>query len=136
MKAEGRGQKAEAGPTLLYDGTCRFCIAQAKRLERLSRGRVRIESAYADGVRARFPMVPQEGVLGEIKLVDTDGRLLGGAAAIARTLEYGGGALGLAAKLYRVWPIRPLADAGYRVIAWNRDRLKGKCEEGDANCKL
>ena len=121
------------GPTLLYDGTCRFCVAQAKRLERMARGRVAIESAYADGVRARFPMVPQEGVLGEIKLVDSDGRLLGGAAAIARTLEYGGGPLGLAAKLYKVWPIRPLADAGYKVIAWNRYRLRGKCTDGSCD---
>jgi hypothetical protein len=46
---------------------------------------VQIASAYADGVRARFPMVPQDGVLGEIKLVDSDGRVLGGAAAIARS---------------------------------------------------
>jgi predicted DCC family thiol-disulfide oxidoreductase YuxK len=95
---------------------------------------VPIASAYADGVRARFPMVPQDGVLGEIKLVDSDGRVLGGAAAIARTLELGGGPLGLAAKLYRVWPVRPLADAGYKVIAWNRYRLKGRCEDG--NCKI
>ena len=78
-------------------------------------------------------MVPQEGVLGEIKLVDTDGRLLGGAAAIARTLEHGGGALGLAAKLYRVWPVRVVADAGYKVVAWNRYRLRGKCEDGSCD---
>jgi len=117
-------------PTLLYDGTCRFCIAQAKRLERLGRGRVAAESAYAPGVRQRFPMVPQEGMLGEMKLVDSDGRVLGGAAAIARTLEIGGGALGLAARLYRLWPVRALADAGYTVIARNRYRLRGKCEDG------
>jgi len=123
-------------PTLLYDGTCRFCIAQAKRLERMARGRVKIESAYGEGARARFPMVPQEGGLGEMKLVDSDGRLLGGAAAIARTLEHGGGPLGLAAKLYWFWPVRVVADAGYKVIARNRYRLKGKCEEGDVNCKL
>lgn len=131
--AEYRTQTTGDGPTLLYDGTCRFCIAQAKRLERLARGRVAIESAYADGVRARFPMVPQEGVLGEIKLVDADGRVLGGAAAIARTLQIGGGPLGLAAQLYRVWPIRILADAGYKVIAWNRYRLRGKCEDGSCD---
>lgn len=117
-------------PTLLFDGTCRFCTAQAKRLERMGRGRVDVISAYAPGVRERFPMVPQEGVMGEIKLVDTDGRLLGGAAAIARTLEHGGGPLGTLARLYRVWPVRPIADAGYRLIARNRYRIAGKCEDG------
>ena len=117
-------------PTLLYDGTCRFCTAQAKRLHRFGRGRVNVESAYAEGVRERFPMVPQEGVMGEIKLVEADGRVLGGAAAIARTLEHGGGPLGLLARLYRVWPVRPLADAGYRVIARNRYRFAGRCDDG------
>ena len=123
-------------PTLLFDGTCRFCTAQAERLRRMSRGRVEVISAYAPGVRERFPMVPQEGVMGEIKLVDTDGRLLGGAAAIARTLEHGGGPLGLLARVYRVWPVRPIADAGYRVIARNRYRIAGRCDDGNVNCKL
>lgn len=117
-------------PTLLYDGTCRFCTAQAKRLRRFGRGRVDVESAYAPGVRERFPMVPQEGVMGEIKLVDADGRVLGGAAAIARTIEIGGGPLGALARLYRVRPIRAIADAGYKVIARNRYRIAGKCEDG------
>lgn len=117
-------------PTLLYDGTCRFCTAQAKRLQRMGRGRVDVISAYAPGVRERFPMVPQDGVMGEIKLVDADGRVLGGAAAIARTLEHGGGPLGALARLYRVWPVRPIADAGYRLIARNRYRFAGTCDDG------
>ena len=120
-------------PTLLYDGTCRFCTAQAARLRRMGRGRVAVESAYAPGVRERFPMVPQEGVMGEIKLVDADGQVLGGAAAIFRTLEHGGGILGALAYLYRLWPIRPIADAGYRVIARNRYRISGRCEDGSCD---
>ena len=121
-------------PTLLFDGTCRFCTAQAERLRRFGRGRVQVESAYAPGVRERFPMLPQEGMMGEIKLVDADGRVLGGAAAIARTLEHGGGPLGLVARLYRVWPVRPIADAGYRVIARNRYRIAGRCDDG--SCEI
>lgn len=124
-------------PTLLFDGTCRFCTGQAERLRRLARGRVAIESAYAPGVRERFPQLPADegGMMGEIKLVEPDGELLGGAAAIARTLEHGGGPLGFAARLYRVWPVRPLADAGYRVIARNRYRFGGRvCEDG--TCKI
>ena len=120
-------------PTLLYDGTCRFCTAQAARLRKFGRGRVDVESAYAPGVRERFPMVPQEGVMGEIKLVDADGRVLGGAAAIFRTVEIGGGPLGLLARVYRLWPVRPIADAGYRLIARNRYRIAGKCENGSCD---
>jgi predicted DCC family thiol-disulfide oxidoreductase YuxK len=127
----------ESGPTLLYDGRCRFCTAQAERLRRFGRGHVQVESAYAPGVRERFPMVPQEGVMGEIKLVEANGRVLGGAAAIARTLQLGGGALGLLARLYSVWPVRPLANAGYRLIARNRNRLAArKCDDDNVNCKL
>ncbi|MDQ3069632.1 MAG: DUF393 domain-containing protein [Acidobacteriota bacterium] len=124
-------------PTLLYDGTCRFCTAQAARLARIARGRVRIESAYAPGVRDRFPMLPQDvnGMMGEIKLVDAHGTLLGGAAAIARTLQIGGGPLGALAHLYRVWPVRPIADAGYRVIARNRFRFQGRCDDGSCEVK-
>ena len=133
MKPEGGGQRAPAAePTLLYDGTCRFCTAQADRLRRLGRGRVQVESAYAPGVRDRFPMLPPldaSGMMGEIKLVDADGRVLGGAAAIARTLQIGGGPLGLLSNLYKVWPIRPIADAGYRLIASRR-------KTGSVNCKL
>jgi predicted DCC family thiol-disulfide oxidoreductase YuxK len=120
-------------PTLLYDGTCRFCTAQAQRLRRFGRGNVNVESAYAPGVRERFPMVPQDGIMGEIKLVDADGRVLGGAAAIARTLQLGGGLFGALAGLYRIWPVRPIADAGYRLIARNRYRIAGKCDDG--KCK-
>ena len=131
MNTGARRQAPDASrPTLLFDGTCRFCTAQAKRLQRMGRGRVDVISAYAPGVRAQFPMVPQEGVMGEIKLVDANGHVLGGAAAIARTLEHGGGALGALARLYRVWPVRPIADAGYRLIARNRYRLAGKCDDG------
>lgn len=134
MKTKARSPKPEAGATLLFDGTCRFCTAQAERLRRYGRGRVAVESAYAPGARDRFPFIPKEGVMGEIKLVDVDGRVLGGAAAIARTMEIGGGPLGLLARLYRFWPVRPIADAGYRVIARNRYRISGRCNDG--SCEL
>ena len=115
-------------PTLLYDGTCRFCTAQAARLRRFGRGRVQVESAYAPGVRERFPMVPQEGVMGEIKLVDTDGRVLGGAAAIARTLQLGGGTLGFLAGLYR---LGRTTTRQRRLPPRRSNRVAGgKCDDG------
>ena len=121
-------------PTVFYDGTCRFCIAQAARLRRLTRDRVAFESAYADGVRARFPQLPQEGMLGEMKFVDTDGRLFGGAAAIARAFVVSGGVLGLGARLYVLPPVRWAADAAYRLAAARRLRLKQACV--DDTCAL
>jgi predicted DCC family thiol-disulfide oxidoreductase YuxK len=114
-------------PTILYDGTCRFCMAQAGRLVRLTRGRVAIESAYAPGVRERYPGLPEEGDVGEIKFVDAEGRMFGGAAAIGHALEAGGGLLGWLARLNRVPPIGFVAERLYREVAKRRDRLGGRC---------
>lgn len=121
-------------PTVLYDGTCRFCRAQVVRLRALTRDRVAFESAYADGVRARFPMLQQSGMLGEMKFVDRDGRLYGGAAAIARAFVVSGGVLGLGARLYALPPVRWVADAAYRQAAARRLRLKETC--ADDHCEL
>ena len=114
-------------PTVLYDGTCRVCIAQVVRLRRMTRGRVAFESAYADGVRARFPQIPQDGMLGEMKFVDADGRVFGGAAAIARAFVVSGGVFGLGARAYALPPVRWAADRAYRFAAARRLRLKQTC---------
>jgi predicted DCC family thiol-disulfide oxidoreductase YuxK len=121
-------------PTLLYDGTCRFCVAQARRLKRLA-GDVDAESMYADGIRDRFPMLPPagpDGKIGELKFVDDRGRMSGGAEAIARALMTGRSPLAWAARLYFVPGVRQLSNAGYRAVAKRRYRLRGTCED----CKI
>jgi predicted DCC family thiol-disulfide oxidoreductase YuxK len=120
-------------PTVLYDGTCRFCIAQATRLKRLTRGHVAFESAYAPGVRDRFPMLPPldaTGKLGEMKFVDAAGRVFGGAAAVASALVAGVGPLGWAARVYWVPPLTTLADRAYRFVSARRYGTQGTCEDG------
>ena len=119
-------------PTLLYDGTCRFCVAQARRLKRLAGAHVEAESMYADGVRGRFPMLPPvgpDGKVGEIKFVDDRGRMTGGAEAIARVLMTGRGPVAWGARLYFVYGVRQLANAAYRTIARRRYRLAGTCDD-------
>ena len=120
---------ARAKATMLFDGTCPFCRKQAARLSALTRGRVAFESAYAPGVRERFPMVPQQGMLGEMKFVDADGRLFGGAAAIAQAFITSGGILGFGANLYRIPPVTQIANALYRRAAAKRMRLKQVCDD-------
>lgn len=109
-------------PTVLYDGACCFCARQAARLKRMMRGRVAFESTEAEGVRAKFPMLPPEGRLDEVKFVDTDGRLYGGAAAIARAFVVSGGLLGFGARAYTLPPVRWTADHAYKLAA--KGRLK------------
>jgi predicted DCC family thiol-disulfide oxidoreductase YuxK len=120
-------------PTIFYDGTCRFCIAQATRLKRMTQGRVAFESAYAPGVRERFPMLPApgaDGKLGEMKFVDAHGAVFGGAAAIASALTLRGGLLGLGARVYWLPPITWLANRAYRFVSKRRYRMQGTCEDG------
>ena len=121
-------------PTVLFDGTCPFCRKQAVTLRRLTRGRVAFESAYDPGVRERFPMVPQQGMLGEMKFIDAGGRLFGGAAAIAQAFVTSGGLIGLGARLYSVPPITQIANAAYQRAAARRLRLKQAC--ADDTCAL
>jgi predicted DCC family thiol-disulfide oxidoreductase YuxK len=119
-------------PTILYDGTCRFCVAQARRLKRLAGDGLLAESAYAEGIRDRFPMLPlpgPDGKVGEIKFVDDRGRLSGGAEAIARALMTRRGPLAWGARLYFVPGLRQLSDAAYRAIAKRRYRLAGTCDD-------
>jgi predicted DCC family thiol-disulfide oxidoreductase YuxK len=117
-----------ATPTMFFDGTCPFCRKQAARLDVMMRGRVAFESAYAPGVRERFPMLPQQGMLGEMKFVDADGRLFGGAAAIAQAFITSGGILGFGAHLYKLPPITQIANAMYKRAAAKRMRLKQACD--------
>ncbi len=118
--------------TILYDGTCRFCVAQAQRLKRLAGRDVHAESAYAEGVRERFPMLPPpgpDGKIGELKFVDDQGHLFGGAEAIARILMTGRPPLSWAARLYFVPGLRQASHSAYRAVARRRDRLSGTCDD-------
>ena len=87
---------------------------------------------YADGVRARFPMLPQpgpDGKIGEIKFVDDRGIMSGGAEAIARSLMTNRGPLGWAARLYFVPGFRQVSNIAYRAIAKRRVGLSGSCDD-------
>jgi predicted DCC family thiol-disulfide oxidoreductase YuxK len=87
---------------------------------------------YAEGVRDRFPMLPQpgpDGKVGEIKFVDDGGRMSGGAEAIARALMTNRGPLGWSARLFFIPGVRQLAEAVYRAIARRRYRLSGTCDD-------
>lgn len=119
-------------PTLLYDGTCRFCVAQARRLKRLAGPNLRLESAYAEGVRDRFPTLPvpgPDGKIGELKFVDDLGQMHGGAEAVARALMTGRFPVAWAARLYFVPGVRQLSNLAYSAIARRRYRLSGTCED-------
>jgi lipase maturation factor 1 len=105
-------------PLAIFDGDCGFCRTWIARWK--ERTGDSVDYAPSQEVAARFPEIPPEAFGRAFQLVQPDGRVLAGAAAVAATLEAapGGSALGFA---YRKWPgFAPLAETLYRWIAGHR----------------
>jgi predicted DCC family thiol-disulfide oxidoreductase YuxK len=119
-------------PVVLFDGDCGFCTAQARRLA--APGKILLRSFREEGALAAFPGVTLEECLREMKLVGLDGRVYGGAEAIARALRVGRPFLGTVAMLYYVPGVRWAADRAYAWVAANRFRFSRRyaelCDDG------
>lgn len=121
--------------TVLYDGHCRFCTAQMARLRRWATpDSIDKVDFQEEGALARFPGLTWDDCMKEMKLVSPDGRVHGGADAIARALTT------RPVWWLLVWPfyipgIRQIARAIYRLVARHRYRLAAKdCDGG--TCSL
>ncbi len=111
---------------ILYDGHCRFCTAGARKLALLMRrGSVELVDFQQPGALDRFPGISYEACMERMYLVTPDGRVFGGAEAIAQALATLPG-VGRLALLYYVPGIRQLLDRLYRLIAANRYRIMGR----------
>jgi predicted DCC family thiol-disulfide oxidoreductase YuxK len=119
--------------SLLYDGSCKFCIAGSERLARLAApGVVKRVSSNDEEEMARFPASVREGIGGALQLVSADGEIASGAAAVNRVLATRR-VWRLITWLYWVPGIRQVTDVLYKVVARNRYRIMGKadaCETG------
>lgn len=98
----------------LYDAACTNCTTWAGRLRRMAGRRVRVKPLQ--DFSSDDPRLSQDELLLEAKLVLNDGRVFGGAEAIARAV--GGPAL-----LYYLPGVRQLADSYYSRVAANRCRI-------------
>jgi predicted DCC family thiol-disulfide oxidoreductase YuxK len=109
-------------PVLLYDGDCGFCTSSARFAEH----RIPVS---ADVTPYQFADVEALGTTAgrarrEVLWVE-NGRVYGGAQAVAMLLVRAGGrwrALGLA---LRTPPVRWIAAGVYRLVSANRHRLPG-----------
>lgn len=115
-------------PVVLYDGSCRFCRAQANTLKRLAGGKIDLRPLQEEGLLERFPGVSLKESLREMKLIDAAGRVYGGAEAVARLLYLSRPLLGKLALAYYLPGLRPLADRLYAWVARNRYRFFGRAE--------
>lgn len=116
--------------TVLYDGQCRFCRGQIGLLRRFDpTGRLRFLSLHEPSVAVEFPELERDDLMREMVVVDRSGRTRAGAEAV----RY------LSRRLPLLWPLAlPLHVPGslpvwnwlYRLVARNRYRLAGRCDEG------
>lgn len=120
--------------TVIYDGQCRFCRSQIAILRRLDvAGSLAFVSLHDPEVARRFPELDSEDLHAQMYVVDRGGRARGGAEGV-RFLSRRLPALWPLAALLHVPGSMPLWAWLYRVIAHNRYRIAGRCDDG--TCKL
>lgn len=114
---------APARCTLLFDGRCGMCSAWRAWIARHDRGgRIALLPYQDPAARDLVPDLPPERFAGEMQLILPDGRVVGGATAIAESLRVLPGYRWLGA-LLRLPPILWMARRLYAVIARNRRRI-------------
>lgn len=114
---------------LVFDGDCAFCTASARWVER----RLPTGAVVVPWQRADLPALglTPEDVATSVWWIDGDGRHRG-EVAVARALVAAGRPWSVIGRLLLARAVRPLAGAGYRLVARNRHRLPG----GTAACRL
>jgi predicted DCC family thiol-disulfide oxidoreductase YuxK len=122
----------------LYDGHCRFCTREAKKLERLvGRSRLEARSFQEPGALDAFPGVTYEACMERLHVIADDGHVYAGAEAVARAVARVP-IVGLVMFGYYVPGVRQVSDWAYARIAKKRYALFGKSEDcdPDGTCKL
>lgn len=121
---------------VLYDGHCKFCIAQCTRLLRWARpGALELADFQDPTVLARFPGISHEACMNAMHLVTPDGCVYRGFEAAVQALATRP-VLGRTAHLYYLPGVRQLCDLLYTLVARYRYRIMGKavaageCEGG------
>ena len=112
----------------LYDGHCRFCTREAKRLAAIGGDHVDARSFQDEGVLDAFPGLTHEACMDRLHVVAPDGQVFTGAEGIARVVATVP-VVGYVAFGYYMPGIRQLAEWGYDQVAKNRYRLFGRTEE-------
>lgn len=122
-----------AADVVIFDGHCRFCLSQVRRLQRLDRrGRLAFLSLHDAEVARRYPDLSHDQLMQEMYVVDTRGVRHAGAGAI----RY------LSRQLPLLWPLMPFLHLPgtsrlwrwlYDQIARRRYLLAGRtdaCDDG------
>ena len=120
------------GHVVIYDGHCKFCLAQVSRLARWdTRGVLTFLSLHDPEVAERYPDLSHDALMEQMFVVDTTGRRYAGAEAFRF----------LTRQLPWLWPLAPWLHVplslpfwkwAYRQVAKRRyrwGRTDAMCEE-------
>jgi predicted DCC family thiol-disulfide oxidoreductase YuxK len=120
----------------LYDGHCRMCTREARRLARIAgREAVDARSFQEDGALDPFPGVTHSACMKALHVIAPDGAVYAGAEAVAR-LAARAPLWGWLAFGYYLPGVRFLAERAYAWVAKNRYRWnKDACDPG-GTCHL
>jgi predicted DCC family thiol-disulfide oxidoreductase YuxK len=115
--------------TLIFDGDCGFCTTSAGWARRIAPD---VETVAWQLTDLDALGVSADAAAAEVQFVDADGRVSGGAAAVARLLLASGGLLGGLGRLMLLPVVRNVAAWIYKLVAANRYRLPG----GTPACRI
>ncbi len=99
---------------MVYDGDCGFCKLWIARWREITAGAV--EYRPWQEAADRFPEIPRAAFAEAVKLIEPDGRVYSGAAAVSRSL----GRSFWRWSYERVPGVAPVSDAAYRFVAGHR----------------
>jgi len=117
--ARRRVARPPAGrPVLLFDGDCGFCRLWVERWRAAAGGRLSLETSQSAG--ARFPEISPAEFARAVQLVEPDGEVHAGAAAVLRARALAMRRSWLLAAYRRVPGFAPAAETIYRIIASHR----------------
>ena len=126
-------QRHPGRDVVIFDGDCRFCLKQVRRLHRWDGGKkLSFISLHSPYVARHYPDLTHQQLMDEMYVVSTDGKRRGGAAAF----RY------LTRRLPRLWALAPLLHIpaslpvwqwGYRQVAKRRYRISEKMGDGCDN---
>ncbi|MFL6569689.1 MAG: lipase maturation factor family protein [Chthoniobacterales bacterium] len=107
-----------AKPLMLFDGNCHFCRRWIERWREATGDRV--DYASSQEAAAQFPEIPAVEYEGAVQLIETDGHVYSGSAAVFRSLGKTRGGSGLAWCAEHVPGFAAASEVTYKIIARNR----------------
>ena len=105
-------------PLMVYDGDCNFCRRWIARWMRATG--TRVDYCEFQKLGGRFPEIPRPVFAQAVQWIELDGRVLSGADAVFRLLDFAPRQRWLPRLVRAVPGLLPIARAAYRFVASHR----------------